>query len=291
MKAGEAIPILEEVIRRDSWYAPAYAALAATYGEQTMLWPNVRGSGLSPSEATAVMEPLTRKALEIDPMLAEAHVSMGYLHAFAQRSRQAEASFRRAITLDPTIDSVYGDFILSTLLPWGRLFEAVEIVQAALDADPLSLDLRRVLAIIQLGLGRYDDALANCRLIVAEDANFPLAEEICARALVAKGRTSEALDLLNKRPDLNEGWIGYVYAVSGRRQDAEAIAERNARLPHRQALIYAGLGDRDRAFEALERIGALNPRRAASYLTYPEFEVLRGRPAHGCSTSEMGFPE
>ena len=48
MKAGEAIPILEEVIRRDSSYTPAYAALAATYGEQTMLWPNVRGSGLSP---------------------------------------------------------------------------------------------------------------------------------------------------------------------------------------------------------------------------------------------------
>ena len=46
----------------------------------------------------------------------------------------------------------------------------------------------------------------------------------------------------------------YVYAISDRRAEAKAIAARNADLPQRQALVYAGLGDKDRAFDALERL-------------------------------------
>jgi tetratricopeptide (TPR) repeat protein len=288
-KAREAIPLFEEVIRRDPSFAPAYAALAATYGDLTMSWPNPDGFALAPREAIERMAPLTEKALGIDPMLAEAHVSKAYMHALALRWVDAEASFRHAIRLDPTITAVYGDFVLSTLEPWGRLDEAIAILQAALEADPLSMDLRNVLSRIQLSAGQFDAALSNCGRVIAEDPDFPFAEEYCARALAAKGRTDEALALFNKRPLYNEHGIGYVYAVTGRRAEAEMLAARNAHLPNRQALIYAALGDNDRAFEALERLALQNPRRAGAYLNYPELAVLRGDPRVQTLRSRLGF--
>jgi eukaryotic-like serine/threonine-protein kinase len=290
-KAREAIPLFEEVIRRDPSFAPAYAALAATHGDLTMSWPNPDGFALAPPEAPARIAPLTERALEIDPMLAEAHVAKAYMNALARRWVDAEASFRHAIQLDPTVTAVYGDFVLSTLEPWGRLDESQAILEAALEADPLSLDLRNVLSRIQLSAGRIDDALANCRRVVAEDPDFPFAEAYCARALAAKGRTDEAVALFNKRRLSNEHGIGYVYAITGRRAEAEELAARNSHLPNRQALIYAGLGDKDRAFEALERLAVLNPRRAGAYLYYPELTVLRGDPRVQTLRRKLGFPQ
>ncbi len=282
--------MFEEVMRSDPSYAPALSALAATYGVQTQLWPNSRGTGLSPAEAAVRMAPLIEKALEIDPMLAEAHAANGSMQAFEGRWADSEASFRRAIQLDPTLTSLYSDFYHVTLQPWGKLVAARSIVEAALVNDPLSLDLRLVQSKIHFMSGRYDEALANCQQVLAVDQDFPTAEEICARALIGNGRTDDALELFNKRSDLNEGWIGYVYAIIGRRGEAEAIAARNPHLPHRQALIYAALGDRDRAFEALERIAVVNPQRAGTYLTCPELAGLRGDLRFAALRQKMGFP-
>jgi tetratricopeptide (TPR) repeat protein len=289
-RAREAIPLFEEVIQRDPSYAPAHAALAATYGDLTMAWPHPDGFALAPREALAMMAPLTERALEIDPMLAEAHVAEAYMHALRRRWVEAEASFRLAISLDPTVTAVYGDFVLSTLEPWGRLDEALNTLHAALDADPLSLDLRNVLARIQLSADRYDEAMANCQRVIAEDPDFPFAEEYCARALAVKGRTDEALSLFNKRPLQNEHGIGWIYAITGRRAEAQMLAARNSHLPNRQALIYAALGDKDRAFEALERLAVLNPRRAGAYLNYPELAMLRGDPRVAALRRKLGFP-
>ena len=86
------------------------------------------------------------------------------------------------------------------------------------------------------------------------------------------------------------GWIGYAYAVSGRRTDAEDLLRRKATLPQQQALIYAGLGDKDRAFEAIERLAALNPRRAAAFLTFPEFALLRGDARAAALRKRLGLP-
>ena len=73
------------------------------------------------------------------------------------------------------------------------------------------------------------------------------------------------------------------YAAAGRRADAEKLAAASAGFPAREALIYSGLGDKDRAFDALDRMAAANDPRVGAYFTYPELAVLRGeRPRHAC---------
>ncbi len=299
-KAREAIPLFEEVIRKDQSYAPALAALAATYGYLGFFYPD---ASLPPiymphSEAVALAEPLAIKALEIDPMLAEAHAAMGFIHSYARRWADAEASFRRAIEYEPTRTAVYGDFVLSTLLPWGRLDESLSTMQKALQADPLSLDVRRVLAGVQISAGLYDDAIENCQRVLDEQPNFPIVALFRARALLFRGRRAEALDWFNEyavsrksAAGQGEGVKGWIYAITGQRAEAEAIAARFAHFPQRQAEIYGFLGDYDRALEALERLAVLNPGRAGWHLSQPELASLRGDPRVEAFRRKLGFPQ
>lgn len=299
-RAREAIPLFEEVIRKDESYAPALAALAATYGYLGFFYPdaNLPPIYMPHNEAVALAEPLAIKALEIDPMLAEAHAAMGFIHTYARRWADAEASFRRAIEYEPTRTAVYGDFVLSTLLPWGRLDESLRTMQKALQADPLSLDVRRVLAIVQISAGLYDEAIENCERVLDEQPNFPAVALFRARALLFSGRKAEALDWFNEfavsqksSMGQGEGVKGWIYAITGRRAEAEAIAARFAHFPQRQAEIYGFLGDNDRALEALERLAVLNPGRAGWHLSQPELASLRGDPRVEAFRRKLGFPQ
>jgi len=289
--ARAAIPLFKQVIAKDSKYAPAYAALAGTYGSLAIPYPIFGGGAMSPAEAAAEMRPLLEQALALDHDLADGHAVQGYLYAFERRWGDAEMAFRRAIDLDRSQTIYSTDFVLSTLQPWGRLDDAMAVLQAALKADPMSLDVRRVMAQIQLGAGLFDDALANCQHVLQVNPSFPFADAWCDRALMQKGRVAEALASMRKTPERSEGWIGYAYTLIGRRAEAEEIAARNGDLPQRQALIYAGLGDKDRAFEALERLAELNAHRAGSYLTYPELAPLRGDPRVQQLRDKLGFPK
>ena len=74
------------------------------------------------------------------------------------------------------------------------------------------------------------------------------------------------------------GYVGYLYAVTGRRDEAEAVAARHPESAARQMLVYGGLGDKDRAFEALERTAAVHWWRAATWMVRPEMAILRDDP-------------
>ena len=286
----EAIPLFDAVLASDPSYAKALAALAATYGYLGLHYPDAEGIYMPPGEAAALAEPLALKALEIDPTLAEAHAALGFVHAFARRWTRAEASFRRAIELEPSLTTLYGDFVLSTLLPWGRVDEALQVMQDALDADPLSLDLRRILANVQIDVGLYDDAVANCDYILGEQPDFPFVALFRARALLLGGRRDEALDWFNEFAVGRPGVMGWIYAINGEREEAERVAALFDHLPQRQAEIFGLLGDGDRALEALARLARINPGRAGHELTRLERGPLRGDARAADFRRRLGFP-
>jgi tetratricopeptide (TPR) repeat protein len=288
--ARAAIALFDDVIRADPSYAPAKAALAAVYGALAMKYPTAGGYAIRPDEAVRIMEPLTRSALELDPMLAEAHASIGFLHAMALRWTEAEASFRRAIELEPNLTSVHGDFAFSTLLPWGRVDESLKLLETALEADPLSLDLRRNLVYVQLSAGLYQEARDNARRVLDVGPNPPFVDYYLGLALLFNGERAAALEQLEKFSVGRPGVRGYIHAITGRRAEAEAIAAQFAHLPQRQAEIYGLLGDKDRALEALERLAAVNAGRAAAYLNNPEIG-LRGDPRVHAFRRKLRIPQ
>jgi len=289
--AREAVELFEQVIAEDAAYAPAYAGLAAAWADLSFT-----ALGVSADIGYARMRPAAEKALDLDPMLAEGHVAMGLVHSRDLEWAAAEKAFSRAIELNPNLASTYSYFVNSTLFPQGRLADALRQLETALTVAPLDLDVRRVLANVQISAGRYDEAIANCRrMLAAAPDDYPPLPSLLARALVQKRELAEAIALHEQVARLDEGkgnygWLGYAYAVAGRTAEAERLAAENPGFPARQVPIYAGLGDKDRAFEALERMLAAREPRVGIYLTYPELAVLRDDPRAAALRQKLRLP-
>jgi eukaryotic-like serine/threonine-protein kinase len=282
----KAIELYKQVINAYPNHAPALADLAAIYGDLGAQYPTVGAESLPPEDAKALLWPLAQRALDIDESQAEAHAAMGSFHALDLRWNEAEESFLKAIRLEPTRSTLRGDYVLAVLIPSGRLTEAIAVLNEALENDPQSLDLRRILARVQLNNDQYDQALTNSRLVLRADPSFPFVGNFAMWAQLFKGERVEALKSFEKlaagsdgkdgTADDNLGVKGWIHAINGRHAEAASIAElpKFSSFPLRRAEIYGLLGDADKTLEALEDQADLNPLRAAFYLTYPEISVL-----------------
>ena len=285
----KAAELFEAVGAKDPSFAPAWAGLASAVAD-AMRWQG--GPDLPPEDPR--MEPAALKAIQIDPLLAEAHAAMGSVHARNRDWTNAEKSFLQSLELNPSLTTTYTDFVHSTLRPMGKTSRALQQAEAARRIAPLSLEARRTLAVVQLDAGHYENAVANARWVLQRDPTFPYMEEILSRALIFTGRQDEALLFLQKNllktPQL-WGHLAYLFAVTGRRAEAEALAAQHPDAPVRQAAIYAGLGDKERAFEALER-AATRQRwfRVAVHTTNPELALLRGDPRLNDLRRRIGVP-
>jgi TolB-like protein len=276
------IPFFEEAIAKDPSFAPAYAGLAATYAYTSATFPNLghRDDQLEKMRAAA------GKAIELDPLLAEGYAALGMAYARDGNWEQSEKGFRRAIDLDPSRSSSYGDFAMYLLLVVGRTAEALDQLRIAARTDPLSPEIRYFLAYALTSAGRYDEAAGNCEKL-PED--YRPKSECLGRARLGQGKTGEAIHILATVG--NRGYLGYAYARAGRREEAEKVAADIAPNPFNQALVFAGLGDRDRTLDGLERMAVLGPVRIGRALTFPEFAFVRGDPRVRALRKKVGLPK
>ncbi|HEU4688545.1 MAG TPA: protein kinase, partial [Vicinamibacterales bacterium] len=277
--AQRASALFEEIIANNPTFAPAHAGAVDAYAE--MSWQMQTGDGppaLEYEEALRRMRPAARRALELDPELPEAHAAMGAIYAREQEWIQARQSFERAIRLDSSLTHIQTSYALSVLFPLGQAAEALRILEARLDVDSMSLDLRRALAIGQIIVGDYDQAIEHLRRVLNVDPDYPHASLLLARALTFAGRLEEAHGIWNTRKGpAGRIWAAHTYVKSGRREEAEQLLDTND-LPHRQAVVYAALGDKARTLEALNRAADTVPQRTVMMLAYPEMALLRGDP-------------
>jgi TolB-like protein/Flp pilus assembly protein TadD len=281
----QAAKLFEQVIARDPAFAPAQAGLADAWAMMS-----VNSVGVQAEEAYARMRPAAEKAIHLDPLLAEGHAAMGVVLARDGDWAKSEAAFHRAIELNRNLASIYTSFAISALFPQGKVEDALGQLDVALRADAVPLDVRRNMAWVQVSAGRYDDAIGNCRGVLIADPDDGHTRQVLARALFHKGQVGEAIALLEKLGPGSSGFLGYAYAISGRRAEAEKLAAENANVPARLALIYAGLQDKDRTLEALERMAAGNDPRVGMYLTYPEVAFLRGDPRLAAFRKKLRLP-
>ena len=294
--AQKAAELFEQVIKTDPAFAPAYAGLADAYAFMSM---DIQGrpdqpgvpAPISSETALSRMRPAAVKAIELDPLLAEAHAAMGLLHSRERNWENAQRSFQRAIELNPSLTRTYTNYVTSTLIPLGRLDEAARLLEEALRADPLSLDVRRELAMVQIMAGRYQEAIANLQRVRAVDPGFPFGDLFLARALTFAGRLAEALPLWETRKDEPgwQFWMAYAYVMAGRRAEVETMAAAHDH-PYRLAIIYAALGDKDRALLALDRAADILPQRVGLLLMYPEMASLRGDARFAAVRRKLGLP-
>jgi serine/threonine protein kinase/Flp pilus assembly protein TadD len=256
----KAIEYFNQAIERDPNYALAYAGLADAY---------VLVSGYaagSPEESFPKAKAAARKALSIDETLAEAHTSLAYvLFNYDWNVPESNQEFQRAIELNPNYATAHHWYGNANLLATGRFDEAVAELKRAQELDPLSLIINADLGTAYLFARRYDQAKEQLQKTLEMDRNFYYARIFLGRVHELKGSFQEAIVDYQKARELNDDprvltYLGHLYAVSGRREEAQKILNQMKELSKRRyvsayyfAIVYTGLGEKDQAFQWLER--------------------------------------
>ena len=293
----KAIPFFEQAIQKDPRFALAYAGMADSYVAAADAF-------IAPREAFSKAKEAALKAIELDDTLAEAHTSLGLLHYHYDWDwAAAEKEFKRALVLNP--QSAWSYTLYSQFLGgMGRVEEANEQGRHALELDPLSVTARWCLGWAFLSAGRSDEAIEQLSKAMELDPNSSWARTFLGRAYLLKGMQQRGIEELEKArhdgPDdaFVLGLLGYGYAVTGRRADALKILQRFDEMErHRyvsraaRVYVYAGLGDKDKAFEWLEKAYQERSDALAWFRQEPESKSLRTDPRFAVLMRKIGFTE
>ena len=273
----------EQVIAKDPSFAPAYARLA---------WAYAWRSGQPTFDAAAEMTKMrlaAEKAIQLDPLSAEACTALGILYARQAQWEQSEKSFRRALELEPNRSLTHQLFAMYLLLPLGRVDEAIEQVRLADRSDPLASDVQAYFAYMLIAAHRFDEAAPHCAKVAPGEK---VLGQCVGRILLGQGRIEEAVRFFTANPDPADpgGFLGHALGRAGRRDEAEKLAAGTTN-PFAQALIFAGLGDKERTLEALDRMTVLGPVRVGRDLKFPELDLIRGDPRVKAIRKKVGLPE
>ncbi|MFQ5664738.1 MAG: protein kinase [Terriglobia bacterium] len=254
----EASQYFQQAIEKDPGYALAYAGLADVYVVQPTWGFAPPSEGFPRARAAAL------KALELDESLAQAYASLGFLKVQYDRDWSgAEEDFRRALELNPSYATAhhwYG-LLLSML---GKHEHAIAEVESAERLDPFSPIISNNLGRVLYYARRYDRAVEQLRKTVEMHPEFCHGFVELAVPYALMGRHSEALAAWEKGSALPEvvpiyGYVGWIYARSGRKAEAQRLLRRLRELSSQQyidpgaiAIIYIGLGRTEEALTWLK---------------------------------------
>jgi TolB-like protein/Tfp pilus assembly protein PilF len=284
-------------IALDPSYALAYTGLANTYA--------LLGSyDIMPiSESHPLGREAALTALQLDDTLSEAHVSLAAIIADHYWDwAEAERHYKRAIELAPNDVTAlrYYSFHLGYT---GRADEGMPIAERAASLDPVSPNVQMNVGVMLNFAGRFDDAVIRLEQAIELDPDFSFAYAMLGLSYLGKGMPDRAVTILAKarslagsRPNVI-ALHAHALARAGRRGEAlKALADLHAMTrprsasPFLVALVYVGLGDKDRAFEWLDKAVQAREWQLPLLKADPAFAVLRSDPRFPALLARLNLP-
>ena len=281
----KGIEYFQQAIDKDPAYALAYSGLSDCYS-------SLADGFIPPKEGYLKAKDAALKALELDDSVAEAHSSLALIKSsYDWDWPGADKEIRRAIELNPSYMDARG---LHAVVLWqtGRLDEAIAETKRTLELDPLSLDNNVTLGLEFFLARQYDQAIEQEGKVLELDPNFILAYYFRGVSYLKKSMYKEGMADFEKgmviSPDdaVALTGLGYGYAVTGKSAEAQTVLDKLAALSKQKyvgavfmAKIYTGLGQKEKAFEWLEK--AYEDRSIVSVgfiKTNPMFDPLRSDP-------------
>jgi tetratricopeptide (TPR) repeat protein len=238
------------------------------------------------------MRSAAEKAIQLDPLLAEAQDAMAIACSRDARWEQSEKCFRRAVELDPNNPMYHGHYAMYLLLPVGRIEEALQHLRIGEKADPLSYEVHFDAAYVLFAAERYKEAAHHCGKLPADapDKTWCLDQLLLKQARIDEATRTLEMAFRNDSSSRVRSDLAYAYALAGRREDAEnLVASVGDLFDH--ARVFAGLRDRERTLEALDRAVVAGPFRMGRALAFPKYAFLRGDPRLKSVRNKVGLPE
>jgi len=247
----------EQAIQLDPNYAPAYAGLADSY------WNDI---GVPPRETMPKARDYALRAVALDETLAHAHTALATVRFYGDWDwAEADREYQRALQLNPgdaEAHRMYSVFLAAM----GRADEALAQVLAAQVLDPLYNDNNTTAGWDLYCSRRYDQALDYCQRALELTPNNDNAHACFGYAYLGKGQYPQALDetmkawTLSGRETVWAVLLGRIYAHQGNTAKANQllaqVLEQSRRTyvpPYFMTVLYAALGDREKAFHWLDR--------------------------------------
>ena len=223
---AEAVTLFRAATERDPNFAPAFAGLAdsyvvlGTYGAR------------APNEVMPLAREMARRALAIDPSLAEPHAALGMVAAAYDHDwASAEASFARALTLAPAYATAHQWRAVALWVPLARFEDAMADIAAAQALDPLSLSISATAGIVLALAGRCEEAIARHRQTLTLAPHFGMAHFFLGQAQLGAGDAEGAQESVGQAIELTGGspemfTLGALAsAARGDRSRAEAVRD------------------------------------------------------------------
>ena len=293
----KGIESFRQAIQIEPAYALAYAGLSDCYA----FLGDVGLTAITSREAFAKAKHAARQALELDDALAEAHLSLAHMNMHYFEWPEAERGFKRAVELNPN-HPVAHQWYAHYLLFHGQGEEAIKESTHAQELDPLSLTAYGDAGQMLFYTGQYDAGIEQYHKALELEPNFYRIHLWLGWAYEQKRMYGEATANFQKARTLSEestevlAALGRVYALSGKTSEALAIlAElheargRKYVSPYNMSLVHLSLGEKDRAFEWLDRAY----REHAEWMIYlkvdPRFDDLRAEPRFKEILRRIGF--
>jgi TolB-like protein/DNA-binding winged helix-turn-helix (wHTH) protein/Tfp pilus assembly protein PilF len=288
-----------EAIRGDPKFALAYVGLADCYLDLgAYRW-------LPPQEAYRQGSEAVHKALQLDETLGEAHSTLGYLNwQYSWDWQTAERELRHAVDLNPQY--IEGHEALGWYLAWsGRRDEALAEVEKMRWLDPAY----RLAVIDELGVyyhqRDYKSLVEAGQKSVAANPELWASHYFLAVGYEGSGRQAQAIPEYQKAVELSQSdsdttaGLAHVYATVGRKAEAEKIVselQRQSKVtyvsPYMMAVIYAGLGQNNKAFEFLEKAYQERSPDIAYFLKADlRIDTLRSDPRFQDLLRRVGLPQ
>jgi TolB-like protein/DNA-binding winged helix-turn-helix (wHTH) protein/Tfp pilus assembly protein PilF len=283
----KAINYYQAAIEKDPHYALAYAGLADCY--------SIIGSAIVGTVPAADVAPKARaaalKSLELDSTLAEAHTSLATVRFnYDWDWNSAASGFRRAVELNPSYATAYQRNSLY-LMSMGRTSESVAEMNRAHELDPLSISTNFSLGWRFYMAREYDQAIEQLRNTIDMDPIFVLPHLVLGQAYEQKKAFDQAISELRRAADISQNSppvlaaLARTYAVSGKTTEARNLLDQLMQQAKKQyvspfyvAVVYAGLGENDKAMDWLEKAYRDHSNAIVFLKVDPQLDTLRSNP-------------
>jgi TolB-like protein/DNA-binding winged helix-turn-helix (wHTH) protein len=292
----EGLKYFQQSVTRDPNYALAYAGLSDSYQELS-IW-----GALPPLEASPNSEAAAQKALSIDESLAQAHAALGNANfLYDWKWTDAEHEFRRAIELDPHYATAHIEYAVY-LSAMGRQDEAVAEARQAHTLDPVSQTTNSLEGLVYF-LGRqFDEAIRQLQNTIALYPDTAINHDMLAACYEQREMYREAMDEYLKADGIGGlsshrlaslrqafatlGFKGYL------QEELKSESAESQRLhPYASARLYVRLGQGDLAFHWLEKAYLARSHDIAFIKVHPELDNVRSDTRFQDLMRRVGFPQ